>query len=195
MTSVVDICNFALGHIGNRTINSLTETSNEARRCNQFFELARDTTLRALDWNFASRTQALALIDGASSLEWDYVYARPSNCLLIRRVFNEGSVDNPTLDEFEEFRVEGQTAIGCDVETAYCKFTRIITDPNDFDASFNEALSYKLAMLLSKPLTGDMKLRKEMEDAYIKMISEAGKQNGLNRRIKQKKTSSYIDAR
>lgn len=195
MISKVDICNLALAHIGQRTINALTESSNEARKCNLFFDHARRATLQAIPWNFATRVQALALIANAESDEWEYVYARPSNCLMLRRVYCEGTVDNVIPDEYEEFSYNSQNAIGCDVEDAYAKFTRDVTDPNDFSIAYVDALAYKLAAYLAKPLTGDFKITDAMDKFYQRQLSDAARLNAISSHMRPKEYSSYIDAR
>jgi hypothetical protein len=60
----LDFCKQALGELGTRsTIVSLDppDGSQEAFYCNLFFEATRDQVLRAAHWNFAGRTEAVAL--------------------------------------------------------------------------------------------------------------------------------------
>ena len=63
MASEVDICNLALGHLGdNATVSSISppEGSAQAEHCARFYPLARDALLEMGYWNFAMRRVALA---------------------------------------------------------------------------------------------------------------------------------------
>lgn len=195
-TSNVQICNLALGHLGQKAITSLSESSNNARKCSTFFESARDSVLRAAAWNFSTSERALALIDDETLLGWDYIYARPSNALFVRKVYNEYTLESKVGDEFKEFKASsGQLAIACDVENAYAEITVQVTDPNDFDENFIEALSFKLASFLAKPLTGDMKIEERMDTKYKLLIGEAQKINYSEGKPKNNNVSSYVSAR
>ena len=53
MSSIVDICNMALSHLGiGEEIASLTEKSEEARACNRFYSQCRDAMMREWDGQF-----------------------------------------------------------------------------------------------------------------------------------------------
>lgn len=196
MISVVEICNLALSHLAQSSISALTQATEQARKCNQYYEFARDSVLRAHDWNFSTKVEALAEIADEEILGWDYVYQRPTNCLYIRKIYNESTIDSPIPTEYEEYKTStNQRGIACDIEEAYCKYTRKVTDPNDFDPSFIEAISFKLAALMAKPLTGDLSLAKKMEDAYSLSISDAKRLNASERKIQPTQYNSYVDER
>ena len=58
MASEVDICNLALGHLGdNATVSSISppEGSAQAEHCARFYPIARDALLEMHNWNFAMR--------------------------------------------------------------------------------------------------------------------------------------------
>lgn len=191
----VDICNYALNHLGQRSITSLTESSNEARKCSQVFELVRDSVLRAHDWSFASKTDALAMLS-ETIIGWDYLYTKPVNCLFVRRVFNLGNEKEEVPTEFEELKSPlGIKAIATDIDEAYAKYTVKITDPNDYDSNFVEAFSYKIASVLAKPLTGDMAIMTEMERLYNTSLPEAKRVNKSGGYKKPSTYSSYLSAR
>ena len=57
MTTITDICNAAISHVGTRSkISSIDEGSAEANACLTHFAMVRDATLRSHDWNFARVT-------------------------------------------------------------------------------------------------------------------------------------------
>src|SRR5262252_1421178 len=109
----LDFCRQALGELGTRsTITSLDppDGSQEAFYCNLFFEGTRDQVLRAAHWNFAGRTEAVALWKASPGTQenptiptsvlwsnrfpappWLYSYSFPSDpSLQIRRVREQG---------------------------------------------------------------------------------------------------------
>ena len=73
MASVVDICNLALGHLGDpATVSSIDppEGSAQAQHCARFYPIARDSLLEMHSWNFSTYREALAHLQPA---EWIYL--------------------------------------------------------------------------------------------------------------------------
>src|SRR6266403_2990760 len=108
MTSEVSIWNRALQAIGTRTsIASLTEGSVEARNCNLIYADTRDEILQMAYWNFAQKTDYLALLKSAPGTPtnatspasqwsnafpappWLYEYAYPVDCIQMARVVQQ----------------------------------------------------------------------------------------------------------
>lgn len=108
MTSEVNICNRALQAIGARTtIAALTEQSVEARNCNLIYQDTRDQVLAMAYWNFAQKTDYLALLKSAPATPsnpsatatqwstaypappWLYQYAYPSDCIQMSKIVQQ----------------------------------------------------------------------------------------------------------
>jgi hypothetical protein len=108
MTTEVSICNRALQAIGTRsTIASLTEASVEARNCNLIYADTRDQVMNMAFWNFARKTQLLALLKSAPgtagnpastgqnwssaypSPPWLFEYTYPNDCLQMRQIVQQ----------------------------------------------------------------------------------------------------------
>lgn len=212
MIAQVDICNLALTHLGVKTISSMTEPSVAGQKCNLFFEPARNTALRAHDWNFARRIDALATLANETYLGWPYVYQVPANCLALREIRIQTSIPpefggrcfpGSGLDlftngplRFEEFLSSQSTkAVACQVSPAYARYTQIIEDTTLFDPLFDEALSYKLAAMLAKPLTGDNELASAMQNVYAAMVSEAQRANKTEGTERLPRVSSFESVR
>lgn len=87
--SDVDICNLALGHIGDTAnIASLQESSVQAQLCKKFYPMARKTVLELATWGFATTRVKLAQLannptvmgsDGAAT--WQFAYQLPAGVL------------------------------------------------------------------------------------------------------------------
>ena len=196
MRSEVDICNLALNHIAQNTITSLNEASNPARKCKLYFPVAKDAVLRAHDWNFATKIELLALIADETIPGWDYLYARPANCLYIRKIYNEANIGNALPTQYKEIKTtNGSRAIACDIDQAYIEFTQTVTDPNDFDSNFVEALSFKLAAMIAKSLTGDLALAEKMEQKSMLIVSDARRVNSSERNNQDDPYNGYVEAR
>lgn len=104
MASEVTICNRALQAIGTRTsIASLSEDSVEARNCALIYADTRDEILGMAFWNFARKTDYLALQKSAPGTPsgasfgnqwstaypappWLYQYGIPADCIRVQRV-------------------------------------------------------------------------------------------------------------
>jgi hypothetical protein len=198
MIQQIDICNMALSHIAVKSITSIDEQSEPARKCKLFYNPALDAYLRDHDWNFAGQNEALALIADETIHGWGYLYKYPSNCLFVRKIFDE-STDFTTKDselfDLVQSPDTNQKAIATDVATAYIRFTKRVTDANMFDPLFVEGFSYKLASLIAKPLTGNETLGEKMAIQAERIGNRAKVTNKTERRETLKKVSSYEDAR
>lgn len=152
MASIVDICNLALSHLGNKaSVVSISpaDGSVEANYCARFFPIARDEILEMGDWTFARTRTSLALLSTNPSTLWTYAYAKPADCLVPRRIMtgNNEFKENDSKD----FDMEGDTIL-TDRAEALLVYTRPITDPTKFSPGFVTALSYKLAAYLAGPV-------------------------------------------
>lgn len=152
MASIVDICNLALSHLGNKasvvSINPV-DGSVEADYCSRFYQIARDEIIELGDWTFARTRATLALLAANPSTTWEYAYALPSDCMVPRRLVT-GEV-YAHEDDSRDFDVEGTTLL-TNKEDAVLIYTRSIEDPTKFTPNFVTAVSYKLAAYLAGPI-------------------------------------------
>lgn len=126
LTAPIDIVNMALTHCNQRTIESIADQNELARKSLLFYDPMRIDTLRACDWSFARKEVNLALIDYLPGFvdfpdwavpippigpntgkdvppQWNYFYGYPGDCLMIHKVFNPY---HPILpDPFREYSV------------------------------------------------------------------------------------------
>lgn len=171
MTTAVDICNQALGHIGKGEISSFEEASAEARECRRFYNLTRRAYLQRSDWTFARRRIALAQLDADYTDRWAFTYARPAHTLKMLRVLSK-TIDprqNPRPVPFEV----RENRVYTDMPEAVAEYTFDLTDPSTFGPLFVEALSYRMAQLIARPLTRSSKLVQEMRDEAREHLSLA----------------------
>lgn len=170
MTSVVSICNLALANVGQRPIDKIDEPSTEARLCQRFYEISRDTLLSVYPWRFATTTLALAQIDNDRPGAWGAAYKRQRDCLRVLWIgpqYDAASTSRRATTLLQD-RVSwpseqaGET-IYCDANPAICIYVRKVEDPNEFPPLFVTALAWELASAIAYPITRDVKSK---QDAY-----------------------------
>lgn len=191
MASAVDICNLALGFLGDSaTLSSLTppEGSAQADHCASFYPVARDSLLSMVPWSFAQKQVALAELVNDRE-DWAYCYAMPANCLRLHSITTPALADR-NLERMPEFVVmqntSGADAIYCNLPNALANFTFRVTDPGRFSSLFVTTLSWHLAGMLAGPvLKGDVGAAQAQRCAQISaqylskaMLSDVNQQHG-----------------
>lgn len=157
MISVASICNMALGHIGvSSQITDLdTDASKEALACRVFYEQCRDEVLRAFPWPFATKIEALTLVEEDPNDEWAYSYRYPDGCLKIRRLLSGTRNDTQnTLARYRVVRDDVGRLVYADLEDATAEYTTLVDAADQFDTDFARALSYYLAASIAPQLAG-----------------------------------------
>lgn len=161
MASKVAICNRALIEIGANTIVSLSEDSEEARRCSVVYDECRQTILRDNPWNFATKQASLARLSTAPLFDFQYAYQLPSDCLRVMR-----TKDN------SRHKIVGRT-VHSDEESLYIEYIADIDDPNVYDGMFREALSLLIAYKLAYATTASTSMAQDRYQVYLNALSRA----------------------
>jgi len=196
MTTTTDICNAAISHVGTRSkISSITEGSREALACLAHFDMVRDATLRAFDWNFARITASLAQLQNPAPpigiARWAYIYAVPVDCIRIRRL---NDVPLAVLPEtfYERAATTDSTgayvgAILTNTAPLSAIYTARVTDPNSWDQGFVDAVVYGLASRICFELSGKEERVKALtqmwQGALQSGAAEAGNEGSALNRI------------
>lgn len=191
MASEVDICNFALAHLGDdATVTSINppEGSAQAEHCARFYPAARDTLLEMHTWGFATRRVSLALM-GDGQPEWLYTYAQPANAVRIIAVIapdattGGGSKPQPFSCEVNN---AGTDIILTDQVDAMARYIALVTDTTKFSPLFVTTLSWHLASMLAGPLikgeagAAEAKRCSAMAQAYL---AEAKNSDASQRKV------------
>jgi hypothetical protein len=169
-TTEVSICNMALSHLGKYVITALTDDTQEARKCNLYYDFARDFVLRGFPWNFAEKRLALTLLSAVEPTGYDYAYTYPTDCVKARRLYNEVEGGEPIKFVINVNDDLDTKYIYTDEADAILVYTARVEDPTLFDSSFVVALSFYLASLLAGPL-GREEMQMNMLKAYAAYIS------------------------
>lgn len=219
MASEVDICNLALGHLGdNATVASLDppEGSAQAEHCARFYPIARDSLLELHAWNFATKRAQLAELVNPWA-QWQHAYAKPADCLQILAVIPPEVLSDYTAvvgftparvpmlgGEYipQQFVVE-VNADGADViltnqEDAVLRYTAQITDTTKFSPLFVMALTHHLASMLAGPvIKGDVgaaegKRQTALTQAYL---AKAAASDSNQRQVEPVHSVGWIQGR
>ena len=176
MASEVDICNLALGHIGDSaTVSSINppEGSAQAEHCSRFYPMARDSLLEMHNWGFATKRTNLALLTSNFS-EWKYCYAIPTDAVNLLAVLSSDATDDYSVPlqysssvmgvpitmggvyEPQPYTAEalddGTEVIYTNQDSAMLRYTSLISDTSKFSPLFVESLSWLLASYLAGPV-------------------------------------------
>jgi hypothetical protein len=170
--NATDICNVALGMIGQNFIAALDDGTHTANQCNIFFLPARDACLRDHLWNFAQKRAALAQAAAPAS-QWSYAYQLPADCLRILALNAEARLD---------WAVEGRTLV-TDEPSATILYIAKVDDVNLWDALFVDAFTILLASKLALAVAHDAGYSAELLKLYNLRLADAkavdGQEQGL----------------
>jgi hypothetical protein len=205
VASEVDICNLALGHLGDdATVSSINppEGSAQAEHCQRFYPLARDIVLEAHEWGFATRRANLALLTDTPPPGFAFVYQAPNNCRNIIDLVDpvaltlcptdercnhwEGSAlpTDPIPYELET-NTAGVSVIYTNLENAQVRYVAGITDTTKFPAQVVDTIAWLLAAYLAGPvIKGDAgaAMAKSMMQGFATSLSIAKTSDANNRR-------------
>lgn len=172
----LSLANTALNLIGSDRIVSMDNTTNSKtiQLVNQYFDLAKQETLRARDWNCARGRTTLDTLDAQvlSLGEWDKAYRLPADFLCMRRFI---SVD-PEV-QFAAYNVEiddqDKRVLFTNCGTNKVVYTRNVLDVNRWDSNLFEACAAKLAYHLAGPIVRDFKLQQAAMQNAEKLFEDA----------------------
>lgn len=157
MASDVDICNLALGHLGDEAnVQSISppDGTTQAQHCARVYAIARDATLEMHAWSFATVRASLAQLATATTTTWAYQYEAPVDMVKPLSVYPadadyaDGVGDD---DNKQPFLREGNVIL-TNTPNAALRYVARVTDPTRFTPLFVETFSLKLAARLAGPI-------------------------------------------
>lgn len=217
MTSIVEICNLALSNIRGGSINSIDEKSLQAQQCKLKYPVVLDQLLRAVNWQFANKTVALAQLD-IELPNWVYSYQHPADCLQINklslnvqtanrctvRTYNwhdhhnssHASILNCQI-EYAITNVSGNRVIGANQPELRVDYRSRVTDPNLFDPEFIMALQHLLSAEIAISIIGVETGRQVRSDEYAiyKTYLNSAIASNLNEQYTEAGESEFVTVR
>jgi len=192
MVSKVPLCNLSYAALGHKAfIQSIDEASVEARYAKLFYDVARQATLRAHPWNFATGRATLALLDDGP-LPWTYKYALPSGCLKARRIVPGYSTEKIPFEV--ALSDDGTTrVIHTNQKDAVLVYTHNVENGDLFDALFTDAFTYNLAARLSPTIAPSKS--QEMLTRFINAMRQAQTSDASEGEAEDVATTDWLEAR
>jgi hypothetical protein len=179
MASEVDICNSALGHLGDEAnITAITppDGSAQAGHCSRWYPISRDEVLERHTWRFNTQRVTLALSSLAAPTGWAFAYAAPNLMLKPIAIIapsalpdfiswwqginnNDMQVSTSLLDTLnsqdyvmEMNPADGTPVVYTNVEAAIMIYSVGITDTTKMPPLFRAAIARLLASKLAGPI-------------------------------------------
>jgi hypothetical protein len=197
MSSVVDICNLALSHIGDgATVASIASPAEsvQAEHCARFYPMARDAVLSMVEPAFAIKRVNLSLITPTEQPDiWTYAYSQP-NCIKVLSVgLPEATLVDADRQEWDsEALDDGSVVIYTNTELATARIIARITDTTKFGPLLVLAVARLLASFLAGPIikgVEGMKISAAHQERFDKV--ELPRAKTENARLKQ--SNAYRD--
>lgn len=156
MASKTEIANLAVAHLGvAKTFSNLdTDVQPEAVVCRQFYDRAVRQTLRDFQHPFSTKFAALNLVEENPTIEWNFSYAYPSDCLHARRIVS--GIINETRQQRIPYRIVGSDEgrlIYTNQAQAELEYTMNIKNPDLLPDDLLMAISFRLAHYIAPSVT------------------------------------------
>lgn len=185
--SAVEICNRALNVLGQTAITALTDETTRAQLCARFYTDLRDELLQDHPWNFAIRRATLAASATAPEFEWLYQFPLPTGCLRVLSVYSSDTTD--------QWQVEGGMILTDLIGPLEIRYVSNVVTENNFSPAFATALSLRLAVELSVPITESMSKADALQKRFMMALKEARGRDAREHGPERLTIETLIDAR
>lgn len=155
-------------------ISSFGDTSEQAIAAAAEYLPALDSCLEEADWSFARQpTELPSVVEVSGDADLPYVYARPSDLLVIRHVEPKCTV----------WRLDADRLRADQPAPLWLRYTARVTDESKLGAAFRIAVAYRLASLLAPRWTKSAnrsETLREAADGYIEkaLVADRGSASG-----------------
>ncbi len=201
VVTAVDISNTALdliGHAKRITAIAPPDGSAEAAVCAEHYTDCVNELLDSHDWNFATVKRALVAVDESDDPAWDYCYEMPAGLLRVISIIPEDATDNhytATAAVPVDYEIHADSddvvRIYTDLEDAWIRFVKYVTNPGLFSPTFLEALQWKLASRIAGPIikgTEGAAERDRCTGQYMMAMAKATTRDARQQRREGQKT-------
>lgn len=179
ISSKNEICNLALGHLGNFEVVDIDSPKNNSEFvCKRWYDITRESALREGIFNFCIKRDIISKDAETPAFGWSYQYSIPSDCLRILSVGDD--IEN---DKFLNYSIE-KGKILCDEDFSSgmpVRYIENIKEAGRFDAIFVSYLSLKLAMNMCFDLNNDSNLKAQLIEmtslAKLEALSSANQES------------------
>jgi len=176
----VDIANMALALLTEAPIRSLSDNNKAARLVSQHFDLTVEAELEANVWAFA--ITSIEEVDGtdtgvevSGALNWEYEL--PGDFLrLLPLGYDSRHNAIPVSWELRDGKLYSDQE-----SPRSLRYIAMLTDPNDWTATFTEVVVAALALKLAYPITQKQSFVQAAQNAYERALERALVVNAVQR--------------
>lgn len=191
--SDVAICNLALSLLKEAPISVLTGSTMSKTEvlCAQWYDLIRQTTLEAYNWNFALLSAAIPRGGDPAVSDYEDYYVFPNNYLKLR------AIEDPSVPLGRRtFEIQGRNLYyDTGGETSLdVWYTKDETDIAVFPALFIKFFAEELAIVLGMKLTARPSIIKSIKESLAESKRLALAANGQMRPPKRFESSRIVNA-
>jgi hypothetical protein len=194
----VDIANQALGWVGQLSeeskIEDFDEDSDSAQVVRRYYDSCLESFLEKAWWSFATAYAELSLLDLTKPLGWAYVYSRPADSIMPRRII--GALPDDVIP-YEE-AISGETpVIYTNQQLAFLEYTKRHENFTIWSGSAREAFILKLALSMAPAVTGGMEKTRLLSALYASELEDAmvASHNRQVRDPHENESSEFTDGR
>lgn len=156
MASIIDICNLALGHLGDEAnVSSIDppDGTTQAVHCSRFYAISRDSLLERHAWSFATKRETLAQLATPTTTIWENQYTVPVDLIKPLIVLPADVEDTPggTDEDTYPYLREGNRIL-TNLENASLRFIFRQADTTRYSPLFIDTLALFLASKMAGPI-------------------------------------------
>jgi hypothetical protein len=176
LPSQVDVANLALIKLGDIQITTFEDDSAHARVVKLLYPRVVDAVLRDHKWRFAVKQASIPQLAGAPIWRYARRFQLPTDpyCLRVLRV----STEAPELGNTTPWELQGREIL-TDATTVNIEYIARVTDPQQWDVAFLDALVERLASELAMPITNTPTIRGQLLQAYALKMDAAKSTDGM----------------
>lgn len=187
-TSVVSVCNSALVHVGAELITSLSDNSDSARACKQFFDDSRDSVLTQANWTFATTQAVLSKLVDTPLFKYEFAYLLPTNPYCLKPLH----IESPEQDTI--WKVRGRE-LHTNRDGVNLEYIFRNEDVSQWSPLYTVCLELFLGSRLAYPLTESTTKATNLRDQYIEALSDAAEVDAQIGIADDFESEDLIDAR
>ncbi len=189
MASKVEIANRALQLLGAKRITSFAEDSRNGRAINAAYEPVKRALLRKHSWGCATKRIQLAADATAPAFGKENSFPLPSDWIRSLPL-------DPGYQSNDDDRViEGRSILTDESDPLDLRYIYDITDPNEMDALFREALATAIAEALCEEITQSNTKMATVVVAHKEAIAEAKRANAIEKPAEQPPEDTWVTVR
>jgi hypothetical protein len=191
-SSDVAIFNLALDQIKESSISIIsTPVTNTEALCARWYDLIRQATLSAYNWNFALKSANILLVGTPEVSDYSDYYQLPNDYLKLR------AIEDPKIPiGRKDFEIQGRYLLysyGGEASLPIW-YTKDETDVSLYPALFIRLLSAELAVVFGKKLTARPAVMKDIKEDLVEARRLARAADGQMRPPKRYESSRIVNA-